>query len=73
MIVAKNVHMQARDHPVLQKSEQSSSGNQEEISTNFIVALAKNPVTARYDPMIRWEAETTEEEPWNALRQFPEN
>lgn len=72
MVVAKNLHMQARDHPVLQNSEQSSSGNQE-ISTNFSVALAKNSVTARYDPMIRWKTETPEEEPWSALGQFPEN
>ena len=73
MIVAKNVHMQAQDHPALQNSEQSSSGNREGISTNFSDALAKNSVMARYDPMIRWEAQTPEDEPWTALRQFPKN
>ena len=68
---------QAIDDPVLQYSNQegrpSSSGNQEETSTNLSVASAKDSVAARYDPMMRWKAETPDEEPWSAVGQFPEN
>lgn len=78
-MVAKNVRYiwQAGDDLVPKNSDQkeqlSSSGNREEISANLGVTLAKNSVAARYDPMMRWKAETPNEEPWNCLGRFPEN
>ena len=76
LMVAKNARCiwQAGDDLVPQVSEQkerpSSSGNREEISVNLGVTLAKNSVAARYDPMMRWKAETPNEEPWSSLGQF---
>lgn len=75
-MVTKNARYlwQAGDDLVPQVSEQkegpSSSGNREEISVNLGVTLAKNSVAARYDPMMRWKAETPNEEPWSSLGQF---
>lgn len=79
LMVAKNAQYiwQAGDDLVPQVSEQkerpSSSGNREEISANLGVILAKNSVAARYDPMMRWKAETPNEEPWSFFGQFPGN
>lgn len=78
-MVAKNVRYiwQAGDDLVPKnndrKEQLSSSGNREGISANLGVPLAKNSVAARYDPMMRWKAETPNEEPWNCLGRFPEN
>lgn len=78
-MVAKNARYiwQAGDDLVPQVSEQkerpSFSGNRQQISANLGVTLAKNSVTARYDPMMRWKAETPNEEPWRPLGQFPVN
>lgn len=68
---------QAGDDLVPQVSEQkerpSFSGNREEISANLGVTVAKNSVAASYDPMMRWKAETPNEEPWSSLGQFSGN
>lgn len=61
---------QAGDDLIPQVSEQkerpSSSSNREEISPNLGVTLAKHSATARYDPMMRWKAETPNEELWSS-------
>lgn len=76
LMVAKNAQYiwQAGDDLVPQVSEQterpSFSGNRQQISANLGVTLAKGSVAARYDPMMRWKAETPNEEPWSSLGQF---